>query len=70
MNPRIAHGGLNRIGTTAILAYDLDRNPLNGGWALIGVGSRLVGDSADTPDTALRGDADQFIAGAGFAYTF
>ena len=67
-----ADGGLNRIGTTAILAYDLDRNPLNGGWALTGIGgySRLVGDSADTPYTAVRGDANQFIAGVGVAYTF
>jgi len=67
-----ADGGLNRIGTTAVLSYDLDRNPLNGGWALTGVGgySRLIGDSADTPYTSVRGDANQFILGAGVAYTF
>ncbi len=67
-----ADGGLNRVGTTAILAYDLDRNPLNGGWSLTGVGgySRLVGDSADTPYTSVRGDANQFILGLGVAYTF
>jgi outer membrane scaffolding protein for murein synthesis (MipA/OmpV family) len=67
-----AGGGLNRIGTTAILSYDLDRNPLNGGWALTGIGgySRLTGDSADTPFTSERGDANQFIAGLGMAYTF
>jgi MipA family protein len=67
-----ADGGLNRIGTTAILAYDLDRNPLNGGWSLTGIGgwSRLIGDSADTPYTSVRGNANQFILGAGVAYTF
>ncbi len=67
-----ADGGLNRVGTTAILAYDLDRNPLNGGWSLTGVGgySRLVGDSADTPYTSVRGDANQLIIGVGVAYTF
>lgn len=67
-----ADGGLNRIGTLAILSYDLDRNPLNGGWALTGIGgySRLIGDSADTPYTSLRGDANQFILGLGAAYTF
>ncbi|WP_017664985.1 MipA/OmpV family protein [Porphyrobacter sp. AAP82] len=67
-----ADGGLNRIGTTAILSYDLDRNPLNGGWALTGVGgySRLIGDSAQTPYTSVRGNANQFILGAGAAYTF
>jgi outer membrane scaffolding protein for murein synthesis (MipA/OmpV family) len=67
-----ADGGLNRVGTTAILAYDLDRNPLNGGWSLTGVGgySRLIGDSADTPYTRVMGDANQFILGLGVAYTF
>lgn len=67
-----ADGGLNRIGTTAILAYDLDRNLLNGGWSLTAVGgySRLLGDAADTPYTALRGDPNQFITGLGAAYTF
>jgi outer membrane scaffolding protein for murein synthesis (MipA/OmpV family) len=67
-----AGGGLNRVGLLSILAYDLDRNPLNGGWSLTGIGgySRLIGDAADTPFTALRGDADQFIAGLGVAYTF
>jgi outer membrane scaffolding protein for murein synthesis (MipA/OmpV family) len=67
-----AEGGLNRIGTLSILAYDLDRNPLNGGWSLTAIGgySRLVGDGADTPYTVLRGDADQFIGGLGVAYTF
>ena len=67
-----ADGGLNRIGTIAILAYDLDRNPLNGGWSLTAIGgySRLFGDAADTPFTALRGDPNQFITGLGVAYTF
>lgn len=67
-----ADGGLNRIGTIAILAYDLDRNPLNGGWSLTGIGgySRLIGDSAATPYTAERGSANQFITGLGVAYTF
>jgi outer membrane scaffolding protein for murein synthesis (MipA/OmpV family) len=67
-----AEGGLNRVGTVAILAYDLDRNSLNGGWSLTGIGgySRLLGDSADTPYTAVRGNANQFIIGLGVAYTF
>ncbi|WDA39696.1 MipA/OmpV family protein [Erythrobacter sp. BLCC-B19] len=70
--PFRADGGLNRIGTIALLSYDLDRNPLNGGWSLTGIGgySRLIGDSADTPYTAVRGDANQFITGLGVAYTF
>lgn len=67
-----AEGGLNRVGTLAILAYDLDRNPLNGGWSLTAIGgySRMIGDGADTPFTAVRGDPNQFITGLGVAYTF
>lgn len=67
-----AEGGLNRVGLLSILAYDLDRNPLNGGWSLTAIGgySRMIGDAADTPFTALRGDADQLIGGLGVAYTF
>ena len=29
-----------------------------------------AGDSADTPYTAIRGDANQFILGLGVAFTF
>lgn len=67
-----ADGGLNRIGTVVSLSYDLDGKPLSGGWALTGIGgySRLLGDAADTPFTATRGSANQFIVGLGMAYTF
>jgi len=67
-----ADGGLNRVGLTAIVSRDLDGNPLSGGWSIYGIGgySRLVGDSADTPFTSLRGNANQFIAGLGVGYTF
>ncbi len=67
-----AEGGLNSIGTTAIMNYDLDGNALNGGFNVFGVlgYSRLMGDAADTPFTAIRGNADQFIGGLGIAYTF
>ena len=67
-----AEGGLNRVGTLAILNYDLSGNALDGGWSVYGVGgySRLLGDAADTPYTSLRGDANQFIAGLGVGYTF
>ncbi len=67
-----AKGGLNSIGSTAILTYDLDGDALNGGFNVYGVFgyTRLVGDSADTPFTSIRGSADQFIGGLGIAYTF
>ncbi len=67
-----AQGGLNRIGTLAIVNYDLSGNALDGGWSIYGVGgySRLLGDGADTPFTAQRGSANQFITGLGVGYTF
>ncbi len=67
-----AEGGLNSIGSTAILTYDLDGDALNGGFNVYGVFgyTRLLGDGADTPFTAIRGSADQFIGGLGIAYTF
>jgi len=67
-----ATGGLNRIGTLAILNYDLSGNALDGGWSVYGIGgySRLLGDAADTPFTALRGSPNQFITGLGVGYTF
>jgi outer membrane scaffolding protein for murein synthesis (MipA/OmpV family) len=67
-----AEGGLNRIGTLAILNYDFSGNALDGGWSVYGVGgySRLLGDAADTPFTAVRGSPNQFITGLGVGYTF
>lgn len=67
-----ADGGLNRIGTLAIVTVDLDGNALNGGLNVYGLAgySRLLGDGADTPYTALRGDPNQFLLGLGLGYTF
>lgn len=67
-----ADGGLNSGSLTAILNYDLSGNTLDGGFSIYGVAgySRLFGDGEDTPYTALRGNADQFIGGLGVAYTF
>lgn len=67
-----ADGGLNSVGSLAIVTIDLDGNALNGGFNIYGIGgySRLVGDAADTPFTSVRGSADQFIGGLGIAYTF
>ncbi|MDY7099027.1 MAG: MipA/OmpV family protein [Pseudomonadota bacterium] len=67
-----AEGGLNSVGATAIVNFDLDGNSLNGGlgiYAVIGY-TRLVGDGADTPFTSIRGDANQFLGGIGVGYTF
>ncbi len=67
-----ADGGLNSVGTIAILTVDLDGNALNGGLNIYGIAgySRLVGDAADTPFTSERGSANQFIGGLGVGYTF
>ncbi len=67
-----ADGGLNSVGTIAILTVDLDGNALNGGLNIYGIAgySRLVGDAADTPFTSERGSANQFIGGLGIGYTF
>lgn len=67
-----ADGGLNSLSSNMVVNVDLDGNALNGGlsvYTILGY-SRLVGDAADTPFTADRGDANQFIAGLGLAYTF
>lgn len=67
-----AKGGLKSYGPTLLGAYDFDGNLLNGGlsaYALAGY-SRMAGDAKRTPLTSIVGDADQYIVGAGLAYTF
>lgn len=67
-----ADGGLNSLGALGIMTFDLDGNLLNGGFNIYTVAgySRLIGDAADTPFTAERGSANQFIGGLGIGYTF
>ena len=67
-----AKGGWASAGVSALFGYDLDGNALNGGAAVFLLGSynRLMNDAKRTPFTAMRGDADQWIGGAGLAYTF
>jgi MipA family protein len=67
-----AGGGIKDVGAGVILAHDLDGNPLNGGWSLFGIAryTRLLGDAADSPVTAIAGDADQAFISAGVAFTF
>lgn len=67
-----ADGGLNSLGTLAILSVDLDGNSLNGGFSIYTIAgyTRLVGDGEDTPFTAIRGDANQLFGGLGVSYTF
>ncbi len=67
-----AEGGWNSIGTFLLVAVDFDGDLANGGLAgfVTGGYSRLLGDAKRTPLTSIRGDADQWLAGAGLAYTF
>lgn len=67
-----ADGGLQSVGGSVFIAYDLDRNALNGGLSAVFIGSysRLLGDAAETPYTAVRGDPNQLFAGVALGYTF
>ena len=67
-----ADGGFNKVGATLLGAFDLDGDLTNGGFALFAMGgySKVIGDAADSPYVAQRGDADQWIVGAGIGYTF
>jgi outer membrane scaffolding protein for murein synthesis (MipA/OmpV family) len=65
-------GGFRSVGVNLLLGWDFDNDLRNGGLALFAVGgySKLLGDAAHTPFTAERGSADQWLGGAGIAYTF
>lgn len=67
-----ADGGLSSIGANVFAAYDLSCNALDGGLGLVMIAgySRLQGDAARTPYTAIRGDADQGLIVLGLGYTF
>ncbi|MET1755209.1 MipA/OmpV family protein [Novosphingobium sp. RD2P27] len=67
-----AEGGWDSVNVGLLGGYDLDGDLLNGGFALFGglAYSRMLNDGKDTPFTSIRGDADQWMAGAGLAYTF
>ncbi len=67
-----ADAGFNKLGATMIGGFDLDGDLTNGGLALFAIGgySRMIGDAADSPYVAQRGDADQWMVGAGIGYTF
>jgi outer membrane protein len=67
-----ARKGWDSINVGLLGAYDLDGDLLNGGFAIFALGSysKMLNDGKDTPYTSIRGDADQWIGGAGVAYTF
>lgn len=67
-----AKGGWASMGANLLVGHDLDGNLLNGGFAVFAVASysRLLNDAKRTPWTSIRGDADQWLFGAGVGYTF
>ncbi|MFD1960087.1 MipA/OmpV family protein [Novosphingobium panipatense] len=67
-----AKGGWDSANVSLLTAYDLSGDVRDGGFSLFGVAnySRMLNDGKDTPFTSLRGSANQWLVGAGVAYTF
>lgn len=67
-----ADGGWDSVSAGMLVGWDLSGDLRDGGWAVFAIGSysRMLGDGRRTPYTAQRGDADQWLGGAGVAYTF
>lgn len=67
-----AKGGWDSVNAGALVGWDLSGDLRDGGFALFALGnySRMLNDGKDTPYTAIRGTADQWMAAGGVAYTF
>ncbi|MGF7155251.1 MipA/OmpV family protein [Novosphingobium gossypii] len=67
-----AKGGWDSVNTSVLMAYDLSGDLRDGGFSVFGVAnySRMLNDGKRTPFTSIRGDANQWVVGAGIAYTF
>lgn len=67
-----AKGGWESWSVGMLAGYDLNGNALDGGLALIAIGSysRMINDAKRTPYTSIRGDADQWMMALGVGYTF
>ena len=67
-----AEGGFERVGANILVAFDLNGDVTDGGFAIVGIGgySSLLNDAKRTPFTSIRGDADQWLGAIGIGYTF
>ncbi|GGC05558.1 MltA-interacting MipA family protein [Novosphingobium endophyticum] len=67
-----AEGGWDSVTGGVLIGWDLSGDLRDGGLALFTLASysRMLNDASETPYTALRGDADQWLIGGGLAYTF
>ncbi len=63
----LAEGGVRDVGLTALLTVGI-----GGDWSVTGIAgySRLVGDFADSPLVAIRGDENQTLVGLTLGRTF
>lgn len=64
-------GGFKSLGSTLLLTHDLGGEPRKG-WGVFALGGykRLLGQYARSPIVREAGDANQFLAVAGIAYSF
>lgn len=67
-----ASSGWKNVGINALVGVDFDGDLTNGGLAgfVTGGYTKLLNDAKRTPLTSIRGDADQWLVGAGLAFTF
>ena len=67
-----ASSGWKNVGINALVGVDFDGDLTNGGLAgfVTGGYTKLLEDAKRTPLTSIRGDADQWLVGAGLAFTF
>lgn len=68
---RTRGSGFKSVGSTLLLTHDFGGEPRKG-WGLFALGGykRLLGQYARSPIVRDAGDADQFLAVAGIAYSF
>ena len=67
-----ADGGWKSAGINLLTGVDFDGDLTNGGLAgfVTGGYTRMLGDAKRTPLTSIRGTRDQWLVGAGLAFTF
>lgn len=67
-----AKGGWESVSAGLLVGWDFSGDLRDGGFSLFSVASysRMLNNAKDTPYTSLRGDADQWLLGAGLAYSF
>lgn len=67
-----ADAGWKNWSLSTLIGFDLSGDARDGGWGLFGIANytKLIGNAADTPITALRGTPNQWAFIGGVSYTF